>query len=44
MSNLFGVGRGPQIYKNGLEMGVTIEGDASKSGKNTNLLLIMRVR
>ena len=44
MSNIFGVERGPQIYKNGLEMGVTIEGDASKIGKNTHLLLIMSVR
>ena len=44
MSNLFGVGRGPQIYKNVLAMGVTIGGDAAKSGKNTHLLVIMRVR
>ena len=30
--------------KNGLVMGVTIGGDASKRGNNTNLLVIMRVR
>ena len=28
----------------GLAMGVTIGGDAAKSGKNTDLLVIMRVR
>ena len=28
----------------GLEMGVTIGGDAAKNGNNTNLLVIMRVR
>ena len=44
MSNLFGVGRGLQIYKNGLEIGVTIRGDAAKIGKNTYLLVIMRMR
>ena len=40
MCNLFGVGRGPQIHKNGLPMVLTIRGDAAKSGKNTNLLVI----
>ena len=30
MSNQFDVGRGPQIYKNGLAMEVTIGGDAEK--------------
>ena len=44
MSNLFGVGRGPQIYKIGLAMGITIGGDATKSGKNTHLLVIMRMK
>ena len=46
VSNLFGVGRWLQIYryKNGLAMGVTIGGDAEKSGNNTHLLVIMRVR
>ena len=44
MSNLFGVGRAPEIYKIGVAMGVKIEGDAAKSGNKTNLLVIMRVR
>ena len=44
MYNLFGVGRGPQIFKNSLEMGLKIDGDADKSGKNTHLLVIMRTR
>ena len=44
VSNLFGVGRRLQIYKIVLAMGVTIGGDAAKSGKNTHLLVIMRVR
>ena len=45
MYNIFVVGRGPQIYQNiGLVMGVTIVGDAAKSGKNTHLLVIIRVR
>ena len=43
MLNLFGVGRGAKINKNGLAIRVTIEGDAAKSGKNTKLLVIMRV-
>ena len=30
--------------KNGLAMGVRIGGGAAKSGKNTNLLVVMRVR
>ena len=38
VSNLFGTGRGAQIYKIGLEMGVTIGGGAAKSGKKTHLL------
>ena len=29
--------------KNGLAMGVTIGGNAAKSGNNTNLLVIMRL-
>ena len=33
-----------QIYKKGLAMGVAIEGGAGKIGKNTHLLVIMRVR
>ena len=33
VSNLFDAGREPQIYKNGLAMGVKIWGDADKSGK-----------
>ena len=44
MCNIFGVGRGMQIYKNGLAMGVAIRGNSAKSGKNTNLLVIMCVR
>ena len=44
MYNLFGVGRGPQIYKKRTKMGVTIGGDAAKSGKNTHLVVIMHVR
>ena len=44
MPNIFGVGRGTQIYKNGLAMGVTIGGNAAKSGNNTHLLVVMRVR
>ena len=43
MSNIFGVGRGRKYTKNGLAMGVTIGGDATKSGKNTHLLVIMHV-
>ena len=36
---------GDQKYtKIGLAMGVTLGGDADKSGNNTNLLVIMRVR
>ena len=30
--------------KNGLATGVTIGGDAAKSGKDTHLLVVMRVR
>ena len=37
-------GRGPQIYKNGLAMGVTIGVDAGKSVKISHLLVIMRVK
>ena len=44
MSNLFGVGRGPQIYKIGISMGVTIGGDAEIFCKNAHLLVIMRMR
>ena len=44
MSNLFGFGRGHESTKNGLAIGTTIGGDAEKSGKNTNLLVIMHVR
>ena len=44
MSNLFGVGRGPQIHKNALAMGVTLGGDAAKRENNTHSLVIMRVR
>ena len=35
---------GRKSTKNGLSMGVTIGGDAGKSGKNTNLLVIISVR
>ena len=35
---------GRKYAKNGQAMGVEIGGDAEKSGKNTNLLVIMRVR
>ena len=44
VSNIFVVGRRPQIYKNGLTTGVKFGGDAVKSGRNTHLLVIMRVR
>ena len=44
MSNLFGVGRGTQIYKIGIVMGVKIGGDADKSGNDTHLLVVMHVR
>ena len=44
MSNLFGVERGTQIYKMKLAMGITIGGDSDKSGNNTHLLLLMRMR
>ena len=44
MLNIFSVGMGPQIFKTVLAMGVTIGGDAAKSGKNTILLVIMHVR
>ena len=44
MYNLFGVGRGQQIYKNGLAMGVIIGGDAAKSGKSTHLLVVTNMR
>ena len=44
MYNLFGVGRGTKIYKNGLEIRVTIGGDAVKTGKNTHLVVVMCVR
>ena len=36
--------RGRKSTINGLEMGVTIGGDAAKSVKNNHLLVIMRVR
>ena len=35
---------GRKSTKNGLVMGVTIGGDAAKSGKNTHLFVIIRVR
>ena len=35
---------GNKYTKNGPEMGATIGGDSKKSGKNTYLLVIMRVR
>ena len=35
---------GRKCTKIGLEMGVTIGGDAAKSDKNTHLLVIMRMR
>ena len=44
MSNLFGVGRGQQIYKNVLAMGVKIGGGAVKIGKNSPLLVLMCMR
>ena len=42
VSNIFGVGRGPKIYKIGLSRGVTIGGNATKIGKNNHLLVIVR--
>ena len=44
MLNIFSVGMGPQIFKTVLAMGVTIRGDAAKSGKSTILLVIMHAR
>ena len=44
MSNQLDVGRGCKYAKIGLEMGVKIGGGAGKRGKNTELLVIMRVR
>ena len=44
MSNIFVVVKGPQINKNLTSNGVTIGGDAAKSGKNTRLLVTMCVR
>ena len=35
---------GSKSTKIGLAMGLTIGGDAAKSGKNTHLLVIMRMR
>ena len=35
---------GRKSTKIGLAMGLTIGGDAAKSGKNTHLLVIMRMR
>ena len=35
---------GRKSAKNGLAMGVTIGGDAEKSGRNTNLLIMMHTR
>ena len=41
---IYSVLEGGQKYTQiGLAMGVTIRGDDAKSGKNTNLLVIMRV-
>ena len=44
MYNLLSVGKGPQIYKIGLEMGGTIGGDDAKNAKNSHLLVIMCMR
>ena len=44
MSNRFGFGRDPQIYKNGLSVGIAIGGDAAKSENNAHLLVVKRVR
>ena len=44
MSNLLGLGMAPKIYRNGLALGMKIGGDSVKSGKNTNLLVIMSVK
>ena len=44
ISNIFNVGKGPQIYKNWTRNGGENWFDAEKSGKNTHLLVIMRVR
>ena len=42
---IYSVLEGAQTYtKIGLEMGLKIGGDAEKSGKNTPLLVIMRMR
>ena len=44
VSNLFGFGRGAQIYKNWTSDGGDNWDDAAKSGKNAHLIVIMRVR
>ena len=44
VSNLFSVGRGQQIYKNWTDDEGDNWGDAAKSGKNTHLLVLMRMR
>ena len=44
VSNISGVGRVTRIYKTFIGMEVTIGGDAAKSGKNTNLIVIIHVR
>ena len=44
MSIIFDVGRGKKIHKKWTRNGGNNWGDAAKSGNNTNLLLIMRVR
>ena len=43
MYNLFPVRRDQSYTRIGLETGVTIGGDATKSGKNTHLLVVMRM-
>ena len=44
MSNLFGFGRGVQIYKEWTNNGCKKWGDAAKIGKNNHLLVMVRVR
>ena len=44
VSNIFSVGRGLQIYRNWTSNGGDTLGLCCKSGKNTHLLVIMRVR
>ena len=44
MSNWVSVEGGPQVFKNGLAMGVAIGGGAAEFFRNTHLLVIIHVR